>query len=153
RYIWNPTAQTLTLDKNIITLRSFQQDPGQPLRGNHDAGKILFGKDGKLYFMIGDQGRRGQLQNLPHGPTNPALSDDQFGGPQPDDAHPTGVIFRLNPDGSTPRDNPFFGAGFSIGGKVGKNIQKIYSYGRRNSFGLAVDPVTGNLWESENGDD
>src|SRR5262249_55223325 len=153
RYVWDPVKQTLLFDKNIIMLRSFQADAGQPMRGNHDAGKILFGPDGKLYFQIGDQGRRGQFQNLPNGPFGPGQSDDQFGGPQPDDAHVTGVIFRLNPDGTTPRDNPFFRVGARMGGNVGANIQKIFSYGRRNGFGLAFDPITGSLWESENGDD
>src|SRR5207245_2371596 len=33
------------------------------------------------------------------------------------------------------------------------NVRKIFSYGRRNGFGLAFDPLTGFLWESENGDD
>src|SRR5262249_23733815 len=33
------------------------------------------------------------------------------------------------------------------------NIHKIFSYGRRNGFGLAFDPATGFLWESENADD
>jgi len=33
------------------------------------------------------------------------------------------------------------------------NVRKIFSYGRRNGFGLAFDTVTGSLWESENGDD
>src|SRR5262245_61759712 len=153
RYVWNPTTQALTFDKNIIMLRAFQADANQPMRGNHDAGKILFGADGKLYFQIGDNGRRGQLQNLPNGPFGGGQADDQFGGPQPDNAHLTGVIFRLNPDGTTPTDNPFFRVGAQIGGNVGANIQKIFSYGRRNSFGLAIDPVTGALWESENGDD
>ncbi len=32
------------------------------------------------------------------------------------------------------------------------NTHKIFSYGRRNGFGLAFDPITGSLWESENGD-
>jgi uncharacterized protein (TIGR03118 family) len=153
RFVWHPGTRTLTFDKNIIMLRSFQADPGQPLRGNHDGGKILFGRDGKLYVQIGDNGRRGQLQNLPNGPFGPGQSDDQFGGPQPDAAHVTGVIFRLNPDGTAPRDNPFFRVGARIGGDVGANIQKIFSYGRRNGFGLAFDPITGSLWESENGDD
>ena len=36
---------------------------------------------------------------------------------------------------------------------MGANIQKVYSYGHRNSFGLAFDPLSGNLWDSENGDD
>ena len=40
-----------------------------------------------------------------------------------------------------------------MGGEVGANIQKIYSYGHRNAFGMAFDPVTGVLWETENADD
>src|SRR5262249_56548567 len=108
RSVWNPAPQPRTPDKNIILLRSFQADAGQPERGNHDAGKILFGPDGKLYFQIGDQGRRGQLQNLADGPFGPGQADDQFGGPQPDATHLTGVIFRLNPDRTPPTDNPLF---------------------------------------------
>lgn len=38
-------------------------------------------------------------------------------------------------------------------GEVLTNIHKIFSYRRRNGFGLAFDPATGFLWESENGDD
>jgi aldose sugar dehydrogenase len=64
-------------------------------------------------------GRRGQLQNLEDGPGGPTRADDQFGGPEPDDAHLTGVILRLNDDGSTPTGNPFFAAGAQIGGEVG----------------------------------
>jgi len=169
RYVWNPATETLAFDKNIIMLRAFQADSGQPMRGNHDGGKILFGPDGKLYFQIGDQGRRGQLQNLASGPFGPGQADDQFGGPAPDDAHLTGVIFRLNPDGTVPADNPFANltaqdlapleqkAGVSLTSaqlsNVAANIHKIFSYGRRNGFGLAFDPATGFLWESENGDD
>src|SRR5262245_60355184 len=93
------------------------------------------------------------MQNPPTGPFGPGQSDDQFGAPQPDDAHDTGVIFRLNPDGTAPSDNPFFEVGADMGGNVGGNIQKIFSYGRRNGFGLAFDPLTGALWESENSDD
>ena len=188
RFVWNGTA--LKFDKNLIILRAFQHDAGQPLRGNHNAGIILFGpekqeaegenerdsgrvaeqanhgrEDGrddenegqeqksKLFIVIGDNGRRGQMQNLRNGPFGPGQPDDQFGGPEPDDAHLTGVILRLNDDGTTPSDNPFFRAGAQIGGEVGANIQKIFAYGVRNTFGMAFDPESGQLWMEQNGDD
>jgi len=47
-----------------------------------------------------------------------------------------GKTLRLQPDGGIPPDNPY-GA--------------VYSYGHRNAFGLAFDPLTGRLWETENG--
>jgi glucose/arabinose dehydrogenase len=155
RFVWD--GSTLTWDQNLIRLRAFQADAGQPLRGNHDGGVLRFGPEGKLYIQMGDNGRRGQLQNLPCGPTptcpGPTVADDQFGGPEPDDAHLTGVILRLNDDGTAPADNPFFAVGASMGGEVGANIQKIFAYGIRNGFGMAFDPVSGDLWEQENGDD
>jgi glucose/arabinose dehydrogenase len=150
RFIWN--GSTLTIDRNLIKLRAFQADPGQPLRGNHNGGVIRFGPDGKLFIVIGDNGRRGQMQNLPEG-WQRGQPDDQFGGPEPDDAHLTGVIVRLNDDGTTPSDNPFHATGAAIGGETGANIQKVFAYGFRNSFGMAFDPVSGALWEQENGDD
>jgi glucose/arabinose dehydrogenase len=151
RFRWN--GSSLVLDRNIMRFRAFQQDAGQPLRGNHNGGVLRFGSDGKLYAIVGDTGRRGQMQNLVNGPFGPGVPDDQFGGPEPDDAHRTGVIVRLNDDGTAPTDNPFFGVGATIGGQVGANIQKLFAYGVRNSFGMAFDPESGDLWEQENGDD
>lgn len=155
RFLWNGTS--LTLDRNIVRIRAIQQDAGQPERGNHDGGPIAFGPDGKLYIFTGDVGRRGQLQNLACGPTiecpGPTVPDDQFGGPQPDDAHRTGVVLRLNDDGTAPEDNPFFSAGAAAGGEVGASMQMIFSYGHRNGFGMAFDPRGGHLWMQENGDD
>jgi glucose/arabinose dehydrogenase len=144
----------LEFDRNIIKFRAFQQDaPENAFRGNHDGGVIRFGPDGKLYAIVGDTGRRGQMQNLATGPFTPPAGDDQFGGPEPDDLHRTGVIVRLDDDGDAPRDNPFWRVGRTMGGEVGENVQKIFSYGIRNSFGMAFDPRSGRLWQQENGDD
>jgi len=161
RFVWN--GSTLTFERNLIRLHAFQADAGQPLRGNHNGGVLRFERrdegaeddgDGngdedrakaRLFIIIGDNGRRGQLQNLPNGPFGPGIPDDQFGGPQPDNAHLTGVVLRLNDDGTTPRSNPFFRVGARMGGEVGANIQKIFAYGVRNSFGLAIDPQSGDL--------
>jgi glucose/arabinose dehydrogenase len=162
RFIWN--GSTLTPDRTLIRLRALQTDniavPGHPgtnnanPAGNHNGGVMRIGPDGKLYLFMGDQGRRGWLQNLANGPFLTApLIDDTFGGPAPDDAHLSGVILRLNTDGTTPPDNPFFAAGASIGGEVGANVQKVYSYGHRNGFGMDFDPYTGSLWATENADD
>jgi aldose sugar dehydrogenase len=151
RFRWR--GGRLEFDRPIITFRAFQHDAGQNVRGNHDGGVIRFGPDGKLYAIVGDTGRRGWTQNLVDGPFGPGIPDDQFGGPETDDLHRTGVIVRLDEDGGTPRDNPFFGAGAAMGGEVGENIQRLFAYGVRNSFGLAFDPQSGDLWEQENGDD
>jgi glucose/arabinose dehydrogenase len=155
RFAWS--SGMLVFDRNIIKLHAFQADAGQAPRGNHNGGVVTFGPDRKLYIVIGDNGRRGWMQNLPCGPTancpGPTVVDDQFGGPEPDDAHLTGVVLRLNDDGSTPTDNPFLAAGATIGGQAGANIQKVFAYGVRNTFGMAFDPVSGQLWLEENGDD
>ena len=118
RYTWNGSAlvsPSLILDLPVT--------PGP----NHNGGTMTFGPDGKLYVVIGDLNHNGQLQN-------------NSSGVAPDN---TGVIFRINDDGSAPNDNPFF--------SQGGNLAKYYAYGVRNSFGLAFDPVTGVLWDSENG--
>jgi len=148
RYVWN--GSTLTLDRNLIKLRALQQDAGQPARGNHNGGVVRFGPDGKLYLFFGDNGRRGFLQNIKNGGPVP---DDQFGGPEPDNAHLTGVILRLNDDGSTPGDNPFFNATTNLTGEAAANLKKVFAYGIRNSFGMDFDPLSGALWTQENGDD
>jgi len=152
RFLWD--GSTLTFDANLIHLHAFQADANQALRGNHNSGVIRFGPDRKLYIQIGDNGRRGQMQNLPDGP-GPAgnMPDDQFGGPEPDNAHLTGVMLRLNDDGTTPTDNPFYHAGALRGGEAGANLQKVFAYGIRNGFGVAFDPFSGELWEEQNGDD
>ncbi len=118
RYTW--TGSALVGRTSILTL---PVTPGP----NHDGGIILFGPDDKLYGVIGDLNRNGQLQNFP------------LGAP-PDD---TSIIFRVEDDGADPSDNPF--------SPMGGAMRKVYAYGIRNSFGLDFDPLTQVLWQTENG--
>src|SRR3954452_10574993 len=165
---WDGT--TLTYEKTLHRNRALQDDvtnradPAVPaFRGNHNGGVVRVGPDGKIYLIVGDTGRRGQNQNLFDGPfvypqwdgtsMEGSIVDDQFGGPDLDAAHSTGAIYRLNPDGSAPKDNPFYKLGAERGGQVGATLRKLYAYGIRNSFGMAFDPFSGDLWEQENGDD
>jgi glucose/arabinose dehydrogenase len=54
-----------------------------------------------------------------------------------------GKVMRVNDDGSTPSDNPFVGkAGY---------LPQLYTLGHRNSLGLAAHPVTGKIYNTENG--
>jgi glucose/arabinose dehydrogenase len=158
RYEWD--GSTLVFDHNLINLRALQADDptANPLPAIHVGGGLRFGADRKLYINVSDNGRRGWMQNLECGTASICPGTDDVvegnpGGPEPDDAHLTGVILRLNDDGTTPDDNPFFAAGAAMGGEVGANIQKIFAYGIRNAFGMAVDPASGNLWLAENGED
>ena len=96
----------------------------------HNGGKMVLGPDGYLYAIIGDLVHRGKLQNILNG------------GP-PDY---TGSIFRISPaNGSGAPDNPFVSNGQK------NDMSKYYAYGIRNSFGMDFDPVTGYLWDTENG--
>lgn len=96
---------------------------------NHNGGKITLGKDNNLYVIIGDLNHRTKLQNFENG------GDPDF----------TGSIYRIDPhSGSAPGDNPFVESDVP-------NIDKTFAYGIRNSFGLTVDPITGNIWDTENG--
>ena len=94
----------------------------------HVGGKLLIGPDHNLYITIGDQSKikATQAQNIKNG---------EF----PDR---TSGILRITPDGKAPPDN--------ILGKT-YPLNLYYAYGIRNSFGIDFDPVTGNLWDTEDG--
>ncbi|MFL6327769.1 MAG: PQQ-dependent sugar dehydrogenase, partial [Nitrososphaeraceae archaeon] len=123
KYQWN--GQTLLNAKLILDL------PAEGL--NHPGGKLAIGPDQYLYAVIGDLNRQGKLQNF-------------IGGPGPDD---TSVILRVNPDNGYPaKNNPFL----SEKNGNGSAMSRYFAYGIRNGFGLAFDPVSGTLWDAENGD-
>jgi glucose/arabinose dehydrogenase len=127
KYQWNEQGHTLVNPKLILDL------PATPGPNNPD-GKIAIGKDYYLYTVIGDLNNEGQLQNI----------ED---GPEPDDSS---VILKISPkDGSPAKDNPFLKSNNNT--EQGESqMDKFYAYGIQNSFGLAIDPLTGFLWEAEN---
>lgn len=92
---------------------------------SHHGGVITVGLDGTVFAVIGDQ----------H--ANEVTTNFAAGGPRE-----VGVVVRFNRDGSRPDDNPFDTPGW----------ENIYAYGQRNVYGIAIDPLTGELWQSENGE-
>ena len=89
---------------------------------SHYGARFTFDRQGHLFYTLGERGVMENAQDL---------------------SKPTGKIHRVNDDGSVPKDNPFVG-------KAGA-LPTIWSYGHRNPQGLAWDPVSGKLWESEHG--
>jgi glucose/arabinose dehydrogenase len=97
------------------------------------AARIVFGRDGKIYMTIGTPLSSGTERY-------PFVSLASWAQDPAEDA---GKVLRLNEDGSTPEDNPFVGrAGYK---------PEIYALGIRNTIGLTVHPVTGELWQTDNG--
>jgi glucose/arabinose dehydrogenase len=121
RYVWN--GSTLALDRHIVRMPSV---PGP----NHNAGKITFGPDNKLYTITGDLNRNGLTANF-------ASSTELTR---------SAAVLRLQPYGKPVSNNPFFNPA-----SPNSPINDIYAYGIRNSFGLDFDPISGFLWDSENG--
>jgi glucose/arabinose dehydrogenase len=83
------------------------------------------------------------------GPTPIAFGRDGMlyiatsGGQAQDGMNLGGKVLRVRDDGSVPNDNPFVG-------KQGYRPE-VYTLGHRNSLGLALNPATGELWQTENG--
>jgi glucose/arabinose dehydrogenase len=93
-----------------------------PSAANHAGMRARFGPDKKLYITVGDA-------------TDWNLAQDNMSL--------AGKTLRLNDDGSIPTDNPFVGrAGFR---------GEIFSTGHRNAQGLAWQPGTGLMFQTEHG--
>ncbi|GAB3768648.1 PQQ-dependent sugar dehydrogenase [Spirosoma horti] len=95
-------------------------------KGNlHYGGRILIAPDGNLLISTGERSdlvTRPQAQSLNSG---------------------LGKVIRITKDGKPAAGNPF-------AGQTGARPE-LYSYGHRNVQSLALDPVTGDLWEAEFG--
>jgi glucose/arabinose dehydrogenase len=98
----------------------WRQVPKTGGRG-HFGVRIVFGPDGKLYATSGERMR-----------FDPAASLKSN----------LGKVIRINPDGSTPADNPFAGTDTARA--------DIWTYGHRNMLSIAFDP-SGKLWVLEMG--
>jgi glucose/arabinose dehydrogenase len=90
----------------------------------HFGSRLVFAPDGKLFVTVGersDREPRVQAQQLSSG---------------------LGKVFRINPDGSAPADNPFAGRSDAQ--------PAIWSYGHRNTQSATLDR-SGRLWIVEHG--
>ncbi|WP_313928826.1 PQQ-dependent sugar dehydrogenase [Pseudoxanthomonas sp.] len=99
----------------------YRQEP--KLEGpNHFGSRIVFDDAGHVFISQGERNQRPTAQDL---------------------GKLQGKLVRLNLDGSVPQDNPFVGRADAR--------PEIYSYGHRNMQGMARDPRTGKIWQSEHG--
>jgi PQQ-dependent dehydrogenase (s-GDH family) len=111
---------------------------GLPAGNDHNAGRLKFGPDQKLYLTLGDQGNN-QLGNycLPvqsqRLPTRQEMKDKDYSSYE-------GKSLRINLDGSVPKDNP----------KLKGVVSHVYTYGHRNPQGLDFAP-DGTLYSNEHG--
>lgn len=113
---------------NPLLLMDLPANPGP----RHNSGNIMIGPDKNLYVEIGDVDGSFKTSETE------TKTQNYKNGVDPDGR---GGILRITQDGQ-PTD-----------GILGDTIplRLYYAYGIRNSFGMDFDPVTGNLWDSENG--
>jgi glucose/arabinose dehydrogenase len=91
-------------------------------RAKHFGCRMVFGTDGRLYFTLGERGEGRRSQDL---------------------MDLNGKTLRLTEDGAVPPDNPFVGRSDAR--------PEIFTYGNRNSQGMAVQPETGYIFQTEHG--
>ena len=99
----------------------YQQQP-KLVGPNHFGSRLAFDGQGHLFISQGERNDR---------PTSQKLDMLQ------------GKLVRLDLEGNIPKGNPFVG-------QAGARPE-IWSYGHRNMQGMAIDPRTGKLWQSEHG--
>ena len=115
--------------KLLLDLPAIPSNPNS-VRFEHNGGKLVVGPDSNVYLIIGDVG--GHMTQ----------SENAIGGPLPDG---TGGVLRVTQDGDAVVPNS------PLGNDTDPTLNKYYAYGIRNSFGIDFDPVTGKLWDTENG--
>lgn len=113
---------------------------GVPAGNDHNAGRVKFGPDGKLYYSLGEQGANfgGNFRRPNHAqllPTQDQVDVEDW------EAY-SGKILRLELNGSIPADNP----------EIEGVRSHIFSYGHRNPQGIDFGP-DGTLYEAEHGPD
>ena len=135
---WSYVKDSAGTGRNVVLRARLSKDETQfenvtviyrgtsPYTGpNHNGSRMLFDSKGLLYITFGerfDDSIRKEAQYL-----NSSL----------------GKIIRVNKDGTAASGNPFT--------DVSGNLPEIFSYGHRNPQGLAFNPETGDLWETEHG--
>jgi len=118
----------LTNPKLLLNLPASPPPGREGTEKNHNGGKVLIGPDNNVYVGIGDVGgHRGRAENNPNG-----IAPDGTGG-----------ILRITQDGQIVANPPL--------GNDTIPLALYYAYGMRNTFGMDFDPITGNLWDTENG--
>lgn len=101
----------------------------------HNGGAVTVGPDNNVYVIVGNL-----LANAEERFEGDSLDQNIRDGRAPDGR---GGILRVTQDGETVNGEGILGNEHPL--------DKYYAYGIRNSFGIAFDPLSGNLWDTENG--
>jgi glucose/arabinose dehydrogenase len=122
------------VDNKLINPKLLTELPALP-GPSHAGGALTIGPDNNLYIAVGEQ-----RPSSYKGAESETRAQNYVDGKQPDGR---GGILRITLDGQPVADSGIIGQG--------NPLDLYYAYGIRNSFGIDFDPVTGNLWDTENG--